>query len=261
MRLWVFSDLHLEFELFSRPLCRRDFPEAEVCVVAGDVLNGVANSVHWLAANVAPTMPVIFVPGNHEYYNSSVLEGLEWGRFAADQHADVHLLSDDAVVIDGVRFLGATLWTDYALDGRERSERAWAMANAEGRLNDHKVIAWRTLPQYEAFTPLKALDLHERSRNFLQRELKTPFDGQTVVVTHHAPHPLSVNARWKGSSLNPAFASDLGEMMELWRPALWVHGHMHDSADYVVRDTRVVCNPCGYGNENAAFDPALVMEV
>jgi Icc-related predicted phosphoesterase len=135
------------------------------------------------------------------------------------------------------------------------------MANAEGRLNDHRVIAWRMLPRYEAFTPLKALDLHERSREWLRRKLAEPFDGQTVVVTHHAPHPLSVNPRWKGSSLNPAFASDLSELIDLYRPALWVHGHMHDSADYPAGETRVICNPKGYHNENPRFEPALVVEV
>jgi Icc-related predicted phosphoesterase len=82
-----------------------------------------------------------------------------------------------------------------------------------------------------------------------------------VVVTHHAPHPLSVHPRYAGSALNASFASDLSEMMELWQPELWVHGHVHDTFDYVVRNTRVVCNPRGYGTENPAFDPALVVEI
>ena len=261
MRLWVLSDLHFEFD---RPLHKgraQVCPEADVCVVAGDVLNGCGNSIRWLHDNVSPAMPVIFVAGNHEFYDNSVLEGVEWGRVHAAECPGVHFLENNIAVIGGVRFLGCTLWTDYALDGKGRQERAWAMANAEGRLNDHRVIAWRTLPRYEAFTPLRALELHERSRAFLSQELAKPFDGPTVVVTHHAPHVRSVHPRWKGSSLNPAFTSDLSELVELYRPQLWVHGHTHDSFDYVVRDTRVVCNPRGYGNENPIFDPLKIVEV
>ncbi|MBZ9798728.1 metallophosphoesterase [Mesorhizobium sp. ES1-4] len=261
MKLWVLSDLHSEFDSPMQKGNLGRMPDADVCVVAGDVTNGCGNALRWLDRMIAPAMPVVYVAGNHEFYQDSVMEGLEWARVHAAECPNVHFLENDVAVIGGVRFLGCTLWTDYALDGRERTERAWAMANAEGRLNDHKIISWRRLPRYEAFTPLKALDLHERSRDFLRRELKTPFDAQTVVVTHHAPHPLSVNPKWKGSSLNPAFASDLSELMELYRPRLWVHGHMHDSADYFVRDTRVICNPKGYGNENPAFDPALVLEI
>ncbi len=259
MKLWVFSDLHLEFDNFRKPLRPRDFPDADVCVVAGDILNGCANSIEWLADEVAPVMPVIFVAGNHEFYGDSIFEGLEWGRQAAAKHPDVHFLENGSVVIDGVRFLGCTLWTDFALDGRAPREIAWAAATFEGRLNDTRQIAWRRLPAYEAFTAKRAQELHASSRAFLRREM--PFDGQTVVVTHHAPHPRSVHPKYKGGSLNPSFASDLGEMMELWRPALWIHGHVHDSFDYRVRDTRVVCNPCGYGNENPAFDPGLVVEI
>jgi Icc-related predicted phosphoesterase len=257
MKLWILSDLHLEFDDHFQP----SFPDADVCVVAGDVMQGCGNAIRWLDRVIAPAMPVVFVAGNHEFYQDSVMEGLEWAKVHAAECQNVNFLENGETVIDGVRFLGATMWTDYALDGSGRQERAWAMANAEGRLNDHKVIAWRMLPRYEAFTPLKALDLHERSREWLRQRLAEPFDGRTVVVTHHAPHPLSVNRRWKGSSLNPAFASDLSELIDLYRPALWVHGHMHDSVDYPVGETRVICNPKGYRNENPQFEPALVVEV
>jgi Icc-related predicted phosphoesterase len=257
VKLWIISDLHLEFGDHFEPV----IPDADVCVVAGDVMQGCGNAIRWLDRMVAPAMPVVFVAGNHEFYQDSVMEGLEWARVHAAECPRVHFLENGEAVIGGVRFLGCTLWTDYALDGSDRQERAWAMANAEGRLNDHRVIAWRMLPRYEAFTPLKALDLHERSREWLRRKLAESFDGATVVVTHHAPHPQSVNPRWKGSSLNPAFGSDLSELIEQYRPALWVHGHMHDSADYRVGDTRILCNPKGYHNENPRFDPTLVVEV
>ena len=229
MRIWVISDLHLEFDDMFLP----SFPEADVCVVAGDVLNRCANSIHWLQDMIAPVLPVIFVPGNHEFYTDSILEGREWARTAAVACPDVHLLDDTSAVIDGVRFIGSTLWTDYELDG----DAEFAMAVASLQLNDHRAIAWRQLPSYEGFPPHKAQLLHRKARAFLAAELDKPFAGETVVVTHHAPHPYSVNRRFKGSALNPALASDIADLIVSGRPALWVHGHMHDSVDYVVVGT------------------------
>lgn len=257
MKLWIISDLHLEFDEHYIPA----IPDADVAVVAGDVMQGCGNSIRWLDKHIAPAMSVIFVAGNHEFYGHSVMEGLEWARHHAAECPRVRFLENDVAAIGGVRFVGCTLWTDFALDGRSEQEVAWAAANFEGRINDARAIAWRSLPSREAFTSRRVQEMHQRSREFLREHLLSGFDGPTVVVTHHAPHPKSVNPRWKGNSLNPSFASDLGGMMELWRPALWVHGHMHDSSDYMVRDTRVLANPKGYGNENFAFDPALVVEV
>lgn len=257
MKLWIFSDLHLEFETLPLSL---DIPDADVCVCAGDVTNGIANAVHWLGQHVAPHMPVVLVPGNHEYYGNSLLEGFEDGRHAASQFPDVHLLDNRAAEIGGVRFLGCTLWTDFRIDGGGEHETAWSMAVASQQVNDFRQIAARRLPAYEAFTPARATERHKRSRAFLERELA---DGgiPTVVVTHHAPHPGSVHRRYKGSSLNAAFASDLTGVIEAGGPRLWVHGHVHDSFDYAVGSTRVLCNPRGYDGENARFDPTMIVEV
>jgi Icc-related predicted phosphoesterase len=253
MRIWIISDLHLEFdEHFELAI-----PDADVCIVAGDVTNGVGNAVRWLDQHVATAMPVVFVPGNHEFYRDSIVEGREWGRKHAEECLDVHLLDNGVAVIGGVRFVGTTLWTDFKLDG----DPDWAAANFQHRMNDCRAIAWQRSPIYEGFGPVRALQLHYRAMDFLREQLATPFDGPTVVVSHHAPHPNSVHWRWKGSSLNPSFASDLSEMMEVWKPEMWVHGHVHDSFDYVVRNTRVLCNPRGYLTENAAFDPAKIVEV
>ncbi|MBU2145866.1 MAG: metallophosphoesterase [Alphaproteobacteria bacterium] len=261
MRLWVVSDLHLE----SRSLAYRGgstaIPNADVCVIAGDVMNGVASAVHWLGRTIAPHMPVIFVPGNHEFYTESVLEGLEWGRVAVAATPGVHLLDNDALILDGVRFLGATLWTDLRLGARNNHDAAWNAATAEDQLSDFRQIAWRRLPAYEAFTASRAQQLHKRSRAFLQRELSIRFDGPTVVVTHHAPHPMSVHLRYESQALNSAFASDMADVIVAGRPELWVHGHTHDNADYVVGETRVLCNPGGYHSENPHFNPRLVVEV
>lgn len=116
-----------------------------------------------------------------------------------------------------------------------------------------------------SFSPADARQRHIRSRAVIKRSLSEPFDGPTVVVTHHAPHPKSISSGFAKSMLTPAFVSDLGDVMMTGEPELWVHGHVHSSHDYVVDQTRVVVNLAGYraGNawENAAFEPSKIVEV
>lgn len=252
-KLWVLSDLHFEFEDVPPPL---EIPaDADVCVLPGDLLNrGGQRSLDYLAAQVAPHIPVVFVPGNHEFYGAGITEGRHLMRSA--RLPGVHVLDDDLVVIGGVRFIGATLWTDFCFGG----SREWNAHAAAGLMNDYRAIAFRKNPWKRLF-PADTERMHWASRRFIQDALRMPFDGPTVVVTHHAPHPDSIHPRFEGSSLNAAFASDLTDLIEADGPDLWVHGHMHDGLDYEVGRTRILCNPRGYGSENAAFDPSLVIDL
>ncbi|MFC3321347.1 metallophosphoesterase [Mesorhizobium cantuariense] len=252
MKIWLFSDLHLEFADLRQPLT---IPGADVCVVAGDLYRAPANGAHWLAKHIAPSMPCVYVAGNHEFYKGSIKEALEDGRAAAAQFEHVHFLENDAVVIEGVRFVGATLWTDYRIEGHPEL----AMVHARERMNDHRLIAKQRNP-WQRFLPETAFRMHRESRAFINSALKAD-PIETVVVTHHLPHAKSIPSRFKGDLLNAAFASDLSEVIESGRPALWVHGHTHDSCDYKVDSTRIICNPRGYEDENGAFDPALVVRI
>ena len=250
MRLWILSDLHLEYADLRSPLA---IPEADVCVVAGDLCRAPANGVHWLARHIAPAMPCIYVAGNHEFYKGAVREGIEDGRKAAEQFPGVHVMENDTVTIGGVRFIGCTLWTDYRIEGHQQL----AMIHARERMNDHRQIALQTNP-WRRFLPTDAYRLHQDSRRFIEASLAAA-DGPTVVVTHHLPLAASIPARFKGDLINAAYASDLSGIIEEGRPALWIHGHTHDSCDYVLGNTRVVSNPRGYDDENELFDPALVV--
>ncbi|KQU94915.1 hypothetical protein ASD12_24635 [Mesorhizobium sp. Root102] len=252
MKVWLLSDLHLEFADLRQPLT---IPDADVCVVAGDLCRAPANGVFWLTKNIAPAMPCVYVAGNHEFYKGSIREGLEDGRKAAAGFPNVHFLEDESVVIDGVRFLGATLWTDFRIEGHPHV----AMFHARERMNDFKLIAEQRNP-WQRFVPETAFRMHQESRLFLDSALKTD-PITTVVVTHHLPHARSIPPRFRGDLLNAAFASDLSNVIEEGHPALWVHGHTHDSCDYEVGSTRILCNPRGYNDENIAFDPALVVRI
>ena len=116
------------------------------------------------------------------------------------------------------------------------------MDDAERQLNDHRLI--RT--QDGLFTASMALVEHQHSRRWLERELGKPFGGKTVLITHHGPHPLSVHPRYAGDPANAAFVTDLSALLS--DAKLWLHGHVHDSFDYMVGGCRVMTNPLGYAH-------------
>jgi predicted phosphodiesterase len=115
MKLWVLSDLHLEFGV---PFAQQAPKDADVLVCPGDLLTrGVVPSIEWLASHIEPSLPVVFVAGNHEFYGGSLREGLRDAREAASRYPNLHFLENDAVDISGIRFVGGTLWTDFRLLG------------------------------------------------------------------------------------------------------------------------------------------------
>jgi len=183
------------------------------------------------------------------------VEGLAAGLAAAKKTPGVHFLENDIVTIGGVRFLGATLWTDFRLHCSPEA----AMEHARRCVNDYRLIAWQKNP-WRRFLPVHSVRLHQGSKTFLTRELVASRDA-TVVVTHHLPHPQSIPSRFAGDMTNAAFASDLTGLIEEAKPVLWIHGHIHDSCDYVVGSTRIIANPRGYENENVEFTSALVVKV
>jgi Icc-related predicted phosphoesterase len=252
MKLQIFSDLHADV---ARPRPITVAPEVDAVIVAGDVCQGAENGFARLRQIVPMPVPIVIVMGNHEYYGRHFASELAAARQAAPLYG-IYLLENDVVTLGGVRFIGCSMWTDYALFG----DITRAMQVAAHGLNDHRRIAWSKQP-WSRFRPQEAWQLHQQSRAFIETMLAAPFDGDTVVVTHHAPHPGSIHSRYKSDLLTAAYVSDLSALIEAGRPDLWVHGHVHESFDYSVGNTRVVSNPHGYGTENPQFDPALVVEV
>jgi Icc-related predicted phosphoesterase len=250
VKIRILSDLHLEFLGWQPP------PGAEdVVVLAGDIAEGVCG-VSW-AREHFPRTPVIYVPGNHEYYGFDFDEMRE--RLRETGRAEgVHVLDGDEIVIGGVRFLGATLWTDFEIAGSRPARIEYVMRKCQDSITDYHVIRrWGSV-----LSPGDTWQIHREHRAWLRRMLHSPEDARTVVVTHHAPSERSVAPRYQGDTLNASFASDLTDL--LGPPvSLWVHGHMHDSSDYVERGTRVICNPRGYlpMEPNPDFDPELIVEV
>jgi predicted phosphodiesterase len=251
MKLNILSDLHLGQGALEPP--RND---ADVVVLAGDIARP-AEAVAWASSF---GKPVLYVPGNHEFYGGSIagtiarLKGLCAGSL-------VRVLDDDETIIGGVRFLGSTLWTDFLLFGDQEGRTA-AVAQALRFMRDYSRIHLDDSLE-QLFTPLDSAMLFQRHAVWLARKLAEPHAGPTVVITHHAPSTQSIHPRFEGALLNACFVSNLEHLAGADRVQLWVHGHTHDSFDYRLNGTRVVCNPRGYAkggiDENLRFDPHFIV--
>ncbi|NKK72473.1 phosphatase [Rhizobium leguminosarum bv. viciae] len=254
MRIWIVSDLHLEFqEPFEEP----PPDNVDVLVCAGDVMTkGVVPSIKWLA-KFAPDIPVVFVAGNHEFYDSCLQSDILEAREAARSHPHLHFLENEAVEIGGVRFIGGTLWTDFRLFGRNPSVH---MSYAQSGMNDFKKIKFSKAP-YRKFKPIDAYRKHVKTRDFIAAQLREHAGLKTVVVTHHAPSPRSIAPSFRHDPLSACYASDLDDLLCEAGPTLWVHGHLHHRNDYMVGNTRVVSNARGYPGEETGFDPLFTLEI
>jgi predicted phosphodiesterase len=250
VKIRIMSDLHVEFfDFVPAPV------QADVVVLAGDILNE-HRGLEW-ARRTFPDTPIVYVLGNHEFYGADYEAVLDRSRREASR-LSVHLLECDEVVLNGVRFLGATLWTDFETAEATNTDPAFAMWYARHGMSDFSVIRYRG----GRLSPEATREFHLHTRSWLKSKLAAPFDGKTIVVTHHLPHRDSIDPQFHRDPLNPAFASHMPDLVR--QPVtLWVHGHTHCSCDYVAEGTRVVCNPRGYGPDelNPKFDPMLVVDM
>ena len=253
MKLNILSDLHLSQSGLALP--RND---ADVVILAGDIARP-AQALAWAAGF---SRPVLYVPGNHEFYGGS-LAGVAAELEQRCAGTRIHVLDDDELVIDGVRFLGSTLWTDLLLYGDGEGRSAAVQECLRFMRDFQRIHLDEALTSL--FSPADSAALFQRHAAWLARKLAEPHAGPTVVITHHAPSPRSIHPRFANSPLNLCFVSNAEHLLDGSRVQLWVHGHTHDSFDYRVNGTRVICNPRGYaregGPENALFDANFMVEV
>jgi len=253
MRLHILSDLHLEYADF-----KPEVGEADVIVLAGDIHLG-SQGMAW-ARQCWPSQEIIYVPGNHEYYDSEIQQ-VNREMTEAAQRLGVHYLNRSEIRIQNVRFLGVTLWTDFALHGDE--EIPWAIQAARKGVPDYRRIALGN----EAFQPQDAIVMSRRDAQWLDERLtETDSESATVVVTHHPPSIRSLAAHHRNNLQAAAYASNYDYL--LGRSDLWIHGHTHESVDCFHGKTRVLCNPRGYlrrenspENENFVSDLVITLEI
>jgi predicted phosphodiesterase len=246
MRIRVLSDLHLEFGAVELPPA-----PADVVVLAGDIGLG-DRGLEW-GRKTFYGVPVLYVPGNHEYYGNALPHLLDLLKIASG--CDVRVLDGEEFRMGDVTFLGCTLWTDFQLDGDPRR----AMLAAARGMTDYRRI--QVSPTYRKLRPQDTAGLHRKARGWLETRLREGRGRKTVVVTHHAPSGKSLESVEGDGRLNPAYASNLESLIEETSPALWIHGHHHRKRDFRIGETRVIANPRGYPGEESGFEPGLVIEV
>lgn len=267
MKIRVLSDLHIEFHPFSIPAMAED--KETVLVLAGDigVIHRRSELESFLKDAAGRFRAVIYVLGNHEFYRGVWPDAIgvlrEWGL-----PDNLHLLERQCVQIDDVVFVGATLWSDFD------DEDVFVMLEAGQVLNDFHYIDVKAGngTDTDRLLPAHVLDDHKQSRRWLDTTLSGLQKQGTrcVLVTHHGVSWQSVHYTYRDNSLNGAFVSDCDDLLERTRPELVIHGHVHNSFDYVVgkhpAGTRVVVNPRGYTRsdetqENPVFDPYFRIEL
>lgn len=264
MRLLILSDLHHELWRDDAPRGDLAISRPDAVILAGDIDTG-SRAVAW-AATAFAGLPVLYVHGNHEGYGHHLDKVRQELHAACAATPNVHFLDAATHVLADpaggkVRFLGATLWTDFRLLGD--GTRQAAMRDAEAVMNDYQRIRLANM----GFRKLRAADtamFHAQQKAWLSRELAQPFDGRTVVISHMAPSLQSVDDAYGSEGCAPAYASRLDELAA--QADLWVHGHIHASRDYRIGACRVVSNPCGYKTragtpQNPAFDPDFIVEL
>ncbi|MGE3799730.1 MAG: metallophosphoesterase [Candidatus Kapaibacterium sp.] len=260
MKLYVLSDLHIEFE---KPLPYREergvetfklcAEEADVVVLAGDI-HVKDKGVEW-AVNVFSQKPVLYVLGNHEYYGTAYPKLLDQLK-EKTEGTNVRIMENDSFTYMGVRFFCSTLWTNFELFGSAHI----AMGEANQKMSDYQRI--RLTPSYRKLRAVDTAAIHRTSIAWLMSEVQDAYNGKKVVVTHHAPSMRSVPDHFQNDLLTSAYASELKSFIEESDIALWIHGHVHKANDYYIGSTRVLSNPKGYPDEEGTgFRPNLIIEV
>ncbi len=250
MKFHILSDLHTEHCSYgAAPVI------GDALVLAGDISDARSIGALQVAKNYrAVGKPVFYVPGNHEFYGSRMSSRLLTLRRECKK-AGVELLFNRSVVAGDVRVLGTTLWTDFCLYGEPT--RAQALVYARQSVSD---FSWIFDGNGRGIMPAATVHWHARAVRWLTAELRTPFNGKTLVVTHHGVHPLSIHQRFAAHPINPAFVSNLEPLLLDCGPDVWVHGHVHNSFDYRVGTTRVIANPRGYAKRGPAYPGGPIVE-
>jgi Icc-related predicted phosphoesterase len=260
MRIQYFSDLHLGHEFYFKKSLTHPEAVASICVIAGDIWEGAKEFkfpikkpwMHKLADNFEH---VLFVLGNHDYYNHDIQNIEEVYRNFANKVDNIHFLQKDIVEIDGIKFVGCTLWTDFLVEDN--------YFNKELKLNDFYCLndANCIFNSNNLVKPENILNIHNDHKHFLNDNV----DSNTVVITHHVPSYRAMHEKWKTSTISHLFYSNLEALILDKTPRAWIAGHTHDSFDLTIGNTRLVGNPrgysSGYGVENSNFDWQKTIEV
>ena len=254
MKLAIASDLHIEFGDINL----KNEDNADLLILAGDICmlkdldkqSERGDRSRDFFKRVSFQFPrVLYVMGNHEHYSGDFAKGPERFQDFCNAHCitNITLMDKDTVKIGDYEFIGGTLWTDF------NDMDSFTMFNAERSMNDYQGVKNTNDRVSYKFLPKHALSDHRQMRDYLRVCMDNykqagRADNKIVVITHHAPSPLSIHPKYANDDLmNGNFYSNMDQfIIDNPQIQLWIHGHMHDPFDYGIGGTRVVCNPRGY---------------
>ena len=286
MKIKLVSDLHLEF---SDCFINND-EGADVLILGGDIMIAQDLHDHPEPANTADQAAiangtglgrrqmtaqrfrdffkrcsfqfphVIYIMGNHEFYNGKFYAGIDYMRDEIAKYPNITMLEQDMKIIDDVVFVGGTLWTNM------NKRDPLTMHAIEGMMNDFRIIR-NDKRNYATMSALDVAIRHDKTLGYIKHVVQEHKDKTCVVVGHHSPSFQSVNPIYAHETLmNGGYHSDLSEfILDHPQIKLWTHGHTHHPFDYVIGETRIVCNPRGYENdgysEQTGWDPTKILEI
>jgi len=260
MKIHLISDVHTETGFYFIP--EMEDEKNTVVVLAGDI--GLAKRPETtylpLVKNCCDRFKyVLMVMGNHEHWRSDF--GVTYSKIWNDtlNFENFDLLEKETKVIDGVAFIGATLWTDM---NKGNPILKMDVVSKYGGMKDYTRI--RISNYSRPFRPVHSTADHLRAKEYIFPEIAKQKEAgnKTVVITHHLPSYMSIPEVFKNQKLNGAYASELGNEICEAAPDLWFHGHTHGNSDYMMGDCRIVCNPRGYAEElNVGFINDLIIEI
>lgn len=270
MKIQLLSDLHLEVHPHLMPA---PAPGADVLVLAGDIGSYQTGSqlvdADFGLARFSPLhgwpTPVLFLPGNHEYDTFDFDQAHARLRDTCER-LRITWLEREALVLQGVRFVGTTLWSDFDALGPDVDDAGATL----GQLLKSRDKAFRAANFYLRKTgatrhgaPMLAQEVREQAlvcQQWLQQALQEPHQGVTVAVTHFAPSLRSADPRYGMAPGTAGFCNALDGLLQ--HANIWLHGHLHAPSDYVHHGCRVVANPLGYArkSEQTGFLPGLLVD-
>lgn len=268
MKIHLVSDLHLEFS----DILIKNENNADVLILSGDILVGekllIAGSEEGIRyreflQRCSFQFPnVVYVAGNHEFYNGGkffkTIENIK--KYCSENFTNVHFLEQSYVDLNDVIFVGGTLWTDM------NKCDPITLHSIRDMMNDYRMIRNDQMG-YRSLKPADTVLRHRETLEYIKRVVEDKKDKKCVVVGHHSPSHLSIHQNYITEfHMNGAYHSDLSNfILDHPQIKLWTHGHTHHCFDYVIGDTRIVCNPRGYHthgyHEDTGWNPNLLIEI
>lgn len=262
MLIRIFSDIHTEISEESiKAIQPLETDQETILILAGDISSIRQNKsyIRCLTKEFFDRFRrTIYIAGNHEYYDGSIANVDDKYREYFAQFSNVSFLQQDTLDIDGVVFLGCTLWTDM---NKGNPIDTW---NCSKLMNDYRLIrdGNKEDPYKRRFTTERSIILHQKHLKWLKEQLAIHSNRTVVVVTHHLPSFNCIHDYYKtNSKTNAAYYSDLDYLFEENNISMYIHGHSHLANEFVINNTLIVSNPVGYPKEKTGYDPIALFEI